>query len=136
MLIDEALQNSYERKPRTYYLAQASCGARLVRGSWRDMYSYAVVNVPADGKLSYENEITWGSFHSTKQLAERQAKAWDNYAKKSNNSRFDNESWEVVELQNITASEARKIKKLNRKNHELYVAEQNAKELSTELVNN
>lgn len=86
---------------RVYYLATASTGAVAVRGSWRDMYSHACIRSNKD----YENQIAWSSFHSTKELAEQACKRNNKWYK-------DRHTFEVVELTQITASEARKIRRL------------------------
>jgi hypothetical protein len=112
MLIDEALTTRYEKKPRVYYFVEASNGGRLIRGSWRDMYSHAVIACPKE--LNYENEISYGSFHSSKQLAERSKKSWENYQKKAG-SNYEGMTWEVVEVKKITAKEARQLKNADRK---------------------
>jgi len=100
----------YQRNPRIYYHAVASNGAQALRGSGRDVYTYAVVQID----INYPNELSWGTFHATEQLAKRQATSNSNWQKKSieNGSTYgSNRKWEVVPLKKITAKEYRAIKK-------------------------
>jgi len=101
----------FHRKPRTYYHAVATTnGAQALRGSGEDRYTHAVVMV----QVNYPNELSWATFHSSKQLATRQLVTNENWQKKSienGSSHWEGRAWEVVELKKITAKEYRAIKK-------------------------
>ena len=133
MLIEEALQVSYEKRPRIYYLAETKCGIKVIRGSCRDMYSYAVVRVPTNGQLDYPNQLTWGSFHKTEQLANRTKRSWEKYKEKSNYY-GENDSWEVVTITKITAKEVRQLKKLDRLAYKEFM-DKHKEQLEQELEN-
>ena len=108
----------YERQPRVYYLAVASNGQAVIRGSNRDKYTHAVVTCT---QLQYPNQITGGSFHINEKLAERQAKSnrkWQSL--RPDNPYYKNLSWEVVSVQKIPAKDARRLKKLNLKEYEVW----------------
>jgi hypothetical protein len=101
----------FHRKPRTYYHAVAiTNGAQALRGSGEDRYTHAVVMV----QVNYPNELSWATFHSSKQLATRQLVTNENWQKKSienGSSHWEGRAWEVVELKKISAKEYRAIKK-------------------------
>jgi hypothetical protein len=101
----------FHRKPRTYYHAVATTnGAQALRGSGEDRYTHAVVMV----QVNYRNELSWATFHSSKQLATRQLVTNENWQKKSienGSSHWEGRAWEVVELKKISAKEYRAIKK-------------------------
>ena len=103
-------RTGYQRKPRTYYHAVATNGTQALRGSGEDRYTHAVVMTTTN----YPNELSWATFHGSKQLALRQLVTNENWQKKSeeNGSRYwENREWEVVELKKISAKEFRAIKK-------------------------
>jgi len=109
----------YERQPRVYYLAVASNGQAVIRGSNRDKYTHAVVT--CETRIQYPNQLTGGSFHINEKLAERQAKSnrkWQSL--RPNNPYYKNLSWEVVSVQKIPAKDARRLKKLNLKEYEVW----------------
>ena len=111
----------YQRTPRTYYHAVATNGAQALRGSGRDVYSYAVVMT----SVNYPNELSWATFHATEQLAKRQATSNRNYQKKAGDSDYwNNREWEVVPLKKITAQEYRAIKKADSKACDEYTKKQ------------
>jgi hypothetical protein len=100
----------YQRKPRTYYHAVALNGAQALRGSGEDRYTHAVVMV----QINYPKELSYATFHSSKQLASRQLVTNENWQKKSiseGSSWWEGREWEVVELKKISAKEFRAIKK-------------------------
>ena len=104
----------YQRKPRTYYHAVSLNGAQALRGSGEDRYTHAVVMV----QINYPNELSWATFHSSKQLATRQLVSNENWQKKSieNGSTYgNNREWEVVQLKKVSAREFRAIKVADRK---------------------
>lgn len=105
--------NGYIRRPRKYFLGEASNGARIIRGSADRDYSHAVIST----QTNYKNEITWGTFHSTEQLAKRQLTTYRNYEAKSPSGR----TYEMVALKVITAKEARELKKLDSENHKKHL---------------
>ena len=107
---DDLLYPKWEknRTPRTYYLAVGSNGVIGLRGSWRDMYSYACLNTTK----SYDNQIGWASFHSTKQYAERTKRNCEKWK--------DDNTYEVVELQKITAKEFNRLKRLDKKSYKQF----------------
>ena len=88
----------FHRKPRTYYHAVATTnGAQALRGSGEDRYTHAVVMV----QVNYPNELSWATFHSSKQLATRQLVTNENWQKKSienGSSHWEGRACEVVEL--------------------------------------
>lgn len=103
-------KTGYQRKPRTYYHAVATNGAQALRGSGEDRYTHAVVITT----INYPKELSWATFHGSKQLALRQLVTNENWQKKSEEtgSRYwENREWEVVELKKISAKEFRAIKK-------------------------
>ena len=107
-------RQGYQRKPRTYYHAVSLNGAQALRGSGEDRYTHAVVMV----QINYPNELSWATFHSSKQLATRQLVSNENWQKKSveNGSTYgSNREWEVVPLKKISAREFRAIKVADRK---------------------
>lgn len=106
---DKLLYPQWEknRTPRVYYLAQGSNGVIGLRGSWKDVYSYACLNTTK----SYDNQIGWASFHSTKQYAERT---------KRNCVKWHDSTYEVVELQRITAKEFNRLKRLDKKSYKQF----------------
>jgi hypothetical protein len=104
----------YQRKPRTYYHAVALNGAQALRGSGEDKYTHAVVMV----NVNYPKELSYATFHSSKQLATRQLITNENWQKKSiaqGSSWWEGREWEVVELKKISAREYRAIKKADSK---------------------
>ncbi len=105
----------FHRKPRTYYHAIATNGAQALRGSGEDRYTHAVVQV----KINYPKELSWATFHGSKQLAQRQLVTNENWQKKSIESGAsywtEGREWEVVELKKISAKEYRAIKKADSK---------------------
>lgn len=103
----------YVRKPRKYFLGVASNGARILRGSADRDYSHAVIST----QTNYKNQITWGTFHSTEQLAKRQLTTSRNYEAQRPSGR----TYELVTLTTITAKEARAIKKLDSDNHKKHL---------------
>ena len=113
----------YQRTPRTHYHAVASNGAQALRGSGRDVYTHAVVMTSVD----YPNQLSWGTFHGTEQLAKRQLTNNRNWQKKSieNGSTYgNNREWEVVTLKKISAKEYRAIKSADKKAGTEYVKKQ------------
>ena len=107
-------KTGYQRKPRTYYHAVALNGAQALRGSGEDRYTHAVVMV----QINYPNELSWATFHSSKQLATRQLVSNENWQKKSveNGSTYgSNREWEVVPLKKVSGKEFRAIKVADRK---------------------
>ena len=117
----------YTRTPRTYYLAVASNGAQVLRGSADDKYTHAVVNL----KMLYPNAITYGTFHARDELAKRQCTSNKNAKKRYSNNSWGN--WEVVTLQYVTAKQAREIKKADMKRYaEWRLKENELKELQAE----
>ena len=112
---DKLLYPQWEknRTPRIYYLAVGSNGVIGLRGSWRDVYSHACLNTTK----YYDNQIVgWASFHSTKEYAER--------TKRNSDKWNDSQSYEVVELQKITAKEFNRLKRLDKKSYKQF-SEQN-----------
>lgn len=111
------ISDSYYHRYRTrYFLATTSTGLQVVRGSTSRSYSYACV-------ATARSEWGWVTnlWSSRKDLAERNKRSYDKAYKDSGIS------FEVVETQEITAKEARKIKKQIWKEIEDY---QSAKEQS------
>jgi len=107
-------KQGYQRKPRTYYHAVALNGAQALRGSGEDRYTHAVVMTA----INYPNELSWATFHSSKQLATRQLVSNENWQKKSvdNGSTYgSNREWEVVPLKKVSGKEFRAIKIADRK---------------------
>lgn len=103
--------NQRERSPRIYYRAQASNGRVALRGSWRDVYSHAVVQVCDE---QFQDElISWATYHSSEQLAKRRLTYLTNaYSKKYGDDTY---SFELIKLEKITAKEFRKYKALQKK---------------------
>ena len=107
-------RQGYQRKPRTYYVAVATNSATALRGSGDDRYTHAVVMTA----INYPNELSWATFHSSKQLATRQLVSNENWQKKSveNGSTYgSNREWEVVPLKKVSGKEFRAIKIADRK---------------------
>jgi hypothetical protein len=107
-------RTGYVKKPRTYYHAVALNGAQALRGSGEDRYTHAVVMV----QINYPNELSWATFHSSKQLATRQLVSNENWQKKcvENGSTYgSNREWEVVQLKKVTSKEFRAIKIADKK---------------------
>ena len=94
------------RTPRTYYLAIASNGKKAIRGSWRDVYSYASVCINRHDDLQF---LYWASFHSTKELADKNTK--------SGNKRYGASGYifETIELQKIDRKEFAKLSRMRLK---------------------
>lgn len=129
-LFDPRYEKRYE--PRTYYKATASNGVFALRSSWRDMYNYACVKV--ETQILFENQLTYATYHSTEKLAERNVKSYNKYYE----GRI---KFELVELERLTASEYRRLKRLEQKHLKEYrekrnsiaqqVLEMNQQQLST-----
>ena len=119
MLVDEI---KYEKKPRTYYLAKASNGQMVVRGSNRDKYTHAVVWVSQEHK--YPNQIVNGSFHKTQELAHKSKVSYDNWTKNSQQECC--RAYEVVPVEKIPAKEVSRLKKLDKKSYQEYVESYNS----------
>ena len=89
----------YQRTRTRYFLATTSTGLRVVRGSASKHYPYACV-------ATQRSEWGWVTnlWSSRKDLAQRNANTYNKHYKGAI-------SFEVVETQEITPKEARKIKK-------------------------
>ena len=98
---------------RIYYKATASNGAVALRGSHRDMYDYACIRVEVETEILYDNQLTWASFHRTKELAQRICN--------SANKHTQNGSYEVVQLERISAQEHNRLRRLNNKGRNNYI---------------
>ena len=105
----------YEKRiiPRTYYKATASNGAVALRGSHRDMYDYACIRVEVETEILFDNQLTWASFHRTKELAQRICN--------SANKHTQSGSYEVVQLERISAQEHNRLRRLNNKGRNNYI---------------
>ena len=113
--------NTRQSIPRIYYKAEASNGRVGLRGSWRDVYTHAVIQV--DNEQRYDNElISYVTYHSSLQLAKRRLTSLTNYY--ANNPNSENFVFEIVELQKITAKEFRKYKALQKKGYTKFFAQE------------
>ena len=104
---------------RIYYKATASNGAVALRGSWQDKYSHACIRVTFDE--CYENQLTYASFHARQDLAQRAT----NYANKNTENKF-----ECVALEQISAKEFNRLRRLDNKNRKKYWQEQYSKKIA------
>jgi len=86
----------YTRNPRKYFVATNSKGYKAVRGSADKDYSYCVIA---------KDYSQWGSIYSSWSATEHNAKK---YCKTWNRN---GELYEVVKCEQVTAKEARLIKK-------------------------
>ena len=103
---------------RIYYKATASNGAVALRGSWQDKYTHACIRIKFD--YFYENQLTWASFHARQDLAQR--------ACNGGNKNSDNEiRFEVVKLEQISAKEFNRLRRLDNKNYKKYWQQMNNK---------
>ena len=119
----------YEKRiiPRTYYKATASNGAVALRGSHRDMYDYACIRVEVETEILYDNQLTWASFHRTKELAQRICN--------SANKHTQNGSYEVVQLERISAQEHNRLRREYNKSRKKYWSEKNKETMLEFLAN-
>lgn len=97
---------------RTYYRATASNGSFALRSSWRDMYNYACVKVETE--FAFDNQLTWATFHSTENLAERNVKSY-------NKGYEGRAKFECVELERLSAKEYNRLKRLELKSRKEYL---------------
>lgn len=89
--------SGYQRRPRKFFVATNSKGYKAVRGSAEKDYSYCVI------ATEYSQ---WGSIYASWSATEHNA---NKYCKTWNNREADR--YEVVKCVQVTAREARLIKK-------------------------
>lgn len=87
----------YQRRPRKFFVATNSKGYKAVRGSAEKDYSYCVIA---------KEYSEWGSIYASWSATEHNA---NKYCKTWNNREADR--YEVVKCEQVTAKEARLIKK-------------------------
>jgi hypothetical protein len=122
---------SYQKTPRTYYLGVTSTGLKFVRGSCDDRYSHAVLTTTSNH--FYTNQpTTWGTCHARLDLAKREYNRCNNYKKKFPD-RAGETSWEIVELQKITAKEVRAIKKEAKAKYQVWANEERTRRLEESM---
>lgn len=99
---DDLLHPRWEKRPRTNYVAIASNNIMALRSSHADKYAYAsiCINNENDTQFTY-----WASFHSTKELADRQTK-WATKQYKERGYIF-----ETIQLQKLDTKEYNKLSK-------------------------
>lgn len=101
---NDLLNPRYEKRPRTNYLAIASNNKMALRSSHRDMYSFASICINNENDNNYQFTY-WASFHSTRELADRQTK-WANKQYKEQGYVF-----ETIQLWKIDIKEYKKLSK-------------------------
>ena len=101
-LLEVGLNNDYyyQRTPRKFFLATSSTGLRAVRGSASKVYTHACI-------ATKRSEWGWVTnlWSSRADLAERNARSYTKHYSESGIT------FEAVEVKEITAKEARQIKK-------------------------
>lgn len=136
---NDLLNLKWEKRPRTNYVAIASNNKMALRSSHRDMYSYASVCINHENDKDYQFTY-WASFHSTKELADRQTKAGNK------NCKEQGYVFETIQLKKLDNKEYKKLCKARLKEtkakREIWYQELQAKhaeatkELVTELISN
>ena len=118
---DKLLHVKYEKRRQRYFAGNTSDGKVILRGSIKPLpYTHAVTwelkNRDPNGEDFYsykqgQGQIVYGSFHTRKELAERQFKYLTN--RYSNKSETYDYVGEIVELKEVSAKEVRTLKKIN-----------------------
>lgn len=116
----DLLHVKYEKRRQRYFAGNTSDGKIVVRGSIKPLpYTHAVTwelesKDPNDTTHNHykkdKGQIVNGSFHTRKELAERQFKYLTNQYLKSENYKYVGE---IVELKEVSAKEVRNLKKMS-----------------------
>ena len=117
---DKLLHVKYEKRRQRYFAGNTSDGKVILRGSIKPLpYTHAVTwelknrDPKAEDYyfLKRKGQIVNGSFHTRKELAERQFKYLTNrYSKESETYYYVGE---IVELKEVSAKEVRTLKKIS-----------------------
>jgi hypothetical protein len=118
---DKLLHVKYEKRRQRYFAGNTSDGKVILRGSIKPLpYTHAVTwelkNRDPNGEDFYsykqgQGQIVYGSFHTRKELAERQFKYLTN--RYTNKSETYDYVGEIVELKEVSAKEVRNLKKIS-----------------------
>jgi hypothetical protein len=117
----ELLHVKYEKRRQRYFAGTTSDGKVILRGSIKPLpYTHAVTwelenKDPNDTTENHykkeKGQVVHGSFHTRKELAERQFKYLTNhYTNKSETYKYVGE---IVELKEVSAKEVRNLKKIS-----------------------